>query len=160
MSVAELMGTIAAGIAILGGVVAGVRWAWGRYRDNRPPLVSVATDVSLDRKEFPPDRYASGWGRNLKARYTVIEVRNRRGKVLTLAGTKLEFVGLDYPVWIQATNAPRELEPKELTHFYFERDKYAAPVPKSVTVRWLGGEHTYRGFPHARGWTDPPDLAH
>lgn len=160
MSVAEWLGSIAAALAILGVLWAVARWFYVRWRDSCPPEVTVATDVSLNRREFPADRYNTGWSRNLTKLYTIIVVRNMRGKPLVLSGVKLEFAELDYPVWIQATNSPRELEHKEPTHFYFENDKYPSAVPSAITIRWTGGEHVYRSLPQARGWTASVPVAH
>lgn len=157
---------VASALAILVIVVGFLRWLWTRKRKPEapapepPPKVSIAADVSLDRNEFPPDRYSKGWGRSRNLRYTVVEIRNVRTAAMTIAGVKLEFDGQEYPVWLAATNEYRELLANEPTHVYFEVTKYGAPRPKRVTVRWIGGEHIYESFPQAEGWTDQQGMAH
>lgn len=155
LDLGTFLGTTAAGLAILGTIGGSVRLLWVRYRDNRPPRVSIATNVSLDRNVFPTDRYNTSWGRTTSARYTVVEIKNVRGKPITLAGVFAQFPDRNFINCLVATNALRELQPSERTFAYFEVDKYGAPVPDSITVRWIVGEHTYNNYPQAKGWMVP-----
>ena len=125
-----------------------------RWKDGQPPHLSMAVDVSLNRAQFPTDRYTHGWGRSANLRYTVIRIKNKRGKAITVAGVFAAFPGLDYTACLAAANDLRVLQPEESTYVYFETTKYGGARPSAVNVHWLGGEHTYRRFHQLLGWED------
>jgi hypothetical protein len=126
----------------------------GRWKDRRPPEVSMEVDVSLNRTVFPTDRYARGWSRDARLRYTVVRIKNKRTRPITIAGVFATFPGVSFTACLAATNDLRELVPEESTYVYFETTKYGGPKPRTLNLRWIGGEHTYGNPPRLEGWRE------
>jgi hypothetical protein len=143
-----VVGQIVLGVAgLLATIVFGLPAFWTWIENRLPPRITVRLD--LDPEEMiAPDRH-NGWGRNSNKRYAVVRIENRRGVPFPITGGRLDSSAMPHPVWFQATNAPRVLEPKEATHYHFEMEQLGDPAKASFTLMSCGWSRTYRFSPRA-----------
>lgn len=129
--------------AILATIVFGLPTFWQWVENRLPPKITIRLNVGSE-EMIAPDRH-NAWGRSANKRYAVIRVQNRRGLQFPITGGRLDSSAFQHPVWFQATNMPRVLEPKEATHYHFEMDQIGDPARASVTLMSHGWQKTY-GF--------------
>jgi hypothetical protein len=128
--------------AILATVVFGLPAFWQWIENRLPPKVTVRLDLGAE-EMVSPDRHNS-WGRSMNKRYAVIRIQNRRGIPFPITGGRLNSPVFEHPVWFQATNTPRVLDPKEATHYHFEMEQIGEPTMASFTLMSHGWRRTYR----------------
>jgi len=134
----EILGGIAAVIAIIGGAIGVFRWRSAR----RHPRVTVERGVPVTERTNPPDRYHV-WGGSRNKRYTLVRLENRSTKPFHFLRAKLEAPGGQHPRWWSVKNEGVELVPREATHWQLDEDEMGDLRGAKLTVYSHGFEKTY-----------------